>query len=247
MRLLATLFTTLLIASQSVGQIELTKLSESTYICVDRYFARENSMFFIGPEHVTIIGATWTPATAEELYLNIREVTSKPIREVINTNYHPDRAGGNGFWKEIGCEIHSTKLTYNLLKSDWQSICDWTRASLKEYPENPLVLPSHVHEGSFELQDGMIEVIYLGPSHTQDGVFVYLPKEKLLYGGCILKPYLGNLEQANLAEYPITLQKLKERDIDIDHVIAGHGPAIHDSGLIDHYLYLLKENAEHNH
>ncbi len=98
MRPLAILFTTLLFVSPSLGQIELTKLSDSTYICVDRYFARENSLLFIGPEYVTVIGATWTPAAAEEFHRKIKEVTSKPVREVINTNYHPDRAGGNGFW-----------------------------------------------------------------------------------------------------------------------------------------------------
>ncbi len=84
----------------------------------------------------------------------------------------------------------------------------------------------------------------MGPSHTQDGVFVYLPEEKLLYGGCILKPFFGNLDQADIEEYPITLQKLKGLGIDIDIVIAGHGPAIHDASLIDHYLDLLKSHAE---
>ena len=38
-----------------------------------------------------------------------------------------------------------------------------------------------------------MKAIYLGPSHTPDGIFVFFPEEKVLYGNCILKEQLGNL------------------------------------------------------
>jgi len=53
---------------------------------------------------VTVIGATWTPETAEILATEIRKITPKPVSNVVNTNYHPDRAGGNGFLLE-GCPV----------------------------------------------------------------------------------------------------------------------------------------------
>ena len=103
----------------------------------------------------------------------------------------------------------------------------------------PLALPTVKHEADFALQGGKVKVFYLGPSHTDDGVFVYLPKERVLYGGCILKPFLGNLEQANLVEYPKTLQKLKALNLNVGIVVAGHGQPLHAAGLIDRYLNLL--------
>jgi metallo-beta-lactamase class B len=234
----------LLICVQALNaQITLTRFSESVYICEDWYYARENSLVYVGPEYITVIGATWCPKSANDLHDSIIKAIGKPVREIINTNYHPDRAGGNSYWKSIGCEIHATEKTYCLMNSDWESIGDFTRKSIPEFPKIPLVLPTTVHKGNYELQDGKIQVIYLGPSHTEDGVFVYLPEEKLLYGGCILKPYLGSLEQANLEEYPKTLQKLKELDIEIVTIIAGHGTSIQNRGLIDQYLKLLKDNG----
>jgi len=243
MKLIFAFILAIIVAHSAKAQITLAKFSESVYICEDRYYARENSLVYIGPEYVTIIGATWCPASAEALRDSIAKITDKPILEIINTNYHPDRAGGNPYWQSIGCEIHATEKTNQLMKSDWVSICAFTRRSNPDFPEIPLVLPTRIHNGNFKLQEGKIEVLYLGSSHTEDGVFVYFPDEKLLYGGCILKSFLGNLEQANLQEYPETLQKLKKLNLEIVTIIAGHGQPIHDKSLIDQTLKLLEENT----
>ena len=229
------------------AQVFLQRYSESVYICEDHYFPRENSLVYVGDEYITIIGATWCPTSAKALHDSIAKVIDKPVLEVINTNYHPDRAGGNPYWHSIGCEIHSTQKTYDLLRSDWDTICQFVRNSSPGYPDIPLVLPSKIHSENFKLQEGKIEVLYFGPSHTEDGVFVYLPEEKVLYGGCILKPFLGNLDQANIQEYPKTLHKLKQYNLEINTIIAGHGNSINDETLIDNYLSMLKEYSGTNH
>lgn len=242
MRKLVFVFIVCLSAIVLDAKVVLSKYSESVYICDDQFFPRENSLVYIGPEFITIIGATWCPASAEALHDLVTQISDKPVLEVINTNYHPDRAGGNPYWKSIGCEIHSTVMTSDLMKSDWDKICSFVRSGIPDFPEIPLATPSTTHEGSFQLQGGKVQVLYLGPSHTEDGVFVYLPNEKLLYGGCIIKPFLGNLEQANVEQYPKTLEKLKELDLEIETIVAGHGHPIHGYSLIDNYLNLLESH-----
>ena len=230
-----------LLAGPVPAQVTLTRFSDAIHISEDHLYARENSVVFVGPEYVTVVGATWCPRTARLLHEQIAGLTSKPVRQVINTNYHPDRAGGNAYWKSIGCEIHATRMTYDLLQSDWQLISDWTRQTITDYPEVELCLPTVIHPGRFQLQDGRIHVLYLGPSHTRDGVFVHFPEEKVLYGGCILKPFLGNLEQADLDAYPVTLHNLKAQHLDITTLIAGHGHPVQKPTLIDQYLSWLEE------
>jgi metallo-beta-lactamase class B len=63
--------------------------------------------------------------------------------------------------------------------------------------------------------------IYLGPSRTPDGIFVFFPQEKVLYGNCILKVQLGNLDFADLREYPKTLERLKQINLDFTTIVAG--------------------------
>ena len=209
----------------------------------DSFYARENSIVYIGEEYVTVVGATNSPESAKLLANEIRKVTPKPIREVVNTNYHYDRAGGNAYFRSIGARIISTKLTYEIMKLHWDDIVRYARRSMPDYPSLPLVLPDTTFDGDFALQGGRVKGIYLGPSHTPDGIFVFFPDEKILYGGCILKENLGNLDFADLAEYPKTLRKLKELHLGFTTIVAGHWSPVHDPELIDQYLELLNQNA----
>jgi metallo-beta-lactamase class B len=220
----------------------LTHLTGPIYVVEDSYYSGENSVVYVGTTSVTVVGATWTPDTAARLADEVGKITDKPVSDVINTNYHPDRAGGNAYWKRIGARIVSTRMTHDLLVSDWDKVVDWTRSAIPDYPRLPLVLPTKTFPGNFELQGGRIRALYLGPSHTPDGIFVYFPGEKVLYGGCILKEQLGNLTFANRAEYPNTLRKLERLGLDIRTIVAGHWSAVHGPELIERYVNLLKAN-----
>jgi hypothetical protein len=86
----------LLFAQPPTAQVVLRHLKGRIYIGEDSFYALENSVVHVGPDSVTVVGATWTPETASILEQQIRKATSKPIGEVVNTsNYHPDRANGN--------------------------------------------------------------------------------------------------------------------------------------------------------
>jgi metallo-beta-lactamase class B len=221
--------------------LTLHQLRGGVYVVEDSFYAKENSAVYIGRDHVTVVGATWSPETARLLATEIAKITPKPITEVIDTNYHPDRAGGNVYFKSIGAKIISTEMTRNLMRSGWDGVVAWTRKAIPDYPVLPPVLPDAVYPGDFTLQGGHVRAIYLGPSHTPDGIFVYFPQEKVLYGGCILKEQLGNLDFADLAEYPKTLRKLQQLNLGFTTIIAGHYSPIHGPKLIDRYIRLLEQ------
>jgi len=231
-------------AGSEANTLKLLHLTGPIYISEDRFYDRENSIVYVGDEYVTVIGATWTPETAKLLVDETKKVTSKPIKEVVNTNWHHDRSGGNSYFKSIGAKIYATKLTAQLMKSDWDKMTDLIRKDRPTFPQLPLSLPDNLRDERFELQNGRIQAFYLGPSHTEDGIFVYFPNEKTLYGGCILKEHLGYLGSSNIIEYPKTLQKLKDLHLDIDIIISGHWSSIHGPELIDQYLALLVQYSK---
>jgi metallo-beta-lactamase class B len=228
-----------LITATEEPKVVLTPLRGHVYVVEDYFYSKENSVVYVGDHSVTVIGATWSPETAKLLATEIGKVTQKPIAEVIDTNYHPDRAGGNAFFKSIGAKIISTGMTRDLLELHWDEMIHYMQKAIPSYPNLPLVLPDKTFAGDFELQGGGVKAIYLGPSHTPDGIFVYFPEEKVLYGNCILKEQLGNLDFANLAEYPKTLQKLKQLNLGFTTIVAGHWSPLHGPELIDKYLQLL--------
>ena len=227
------------LAAAESPRVVLTPLRGNVYVAEDYFYSKENSVVYVGERSVTVIGATWTPETAKLLAAEINKITSKPITEVIDTNYHPDRAGGNAYFKSIGAKIVSTKLTSDLLDQHWDEIVHYVQKGFPSYPTLPLVAPDTTFAGDFELQGGAVKAIYLGPSHTPDGIFVFFPREKVLYGNCILEEQLGNLDFADLQEYPKTLQRLKQLNLGFTTIVAGHWSPIHGPELIDQYLQLL--------
>lgn len=222
--------------------LTLTHLRGGVYLAVDTFYVAENSLVYVGPEHVTVAGATWTPATAELLAAEIRKVTSKPIREVIVPDYHADRSGGSPYFRSIGAKIVSRRQTVDLLKERWEQHMRDLQKAYPGYPSIPLTLPDTLYGDDFKLQGGKVRAIYTGPAHTPDGIFVYFPQERILYGNCILKEQLGNLDSADIAEYPKTLRKLKAMNLDYTTIVAGHYSPLHGPELLDRFLKMLEDH-----
>jgi metallo-beta-lactamase class B len=234
-------------AKATEAGVSIYPLIGSVYVAEDSHYAKTNYAIYVGVTSVTIIGAGWSPDTAESLAQEVRKVTDKPIKDVILSDHDPEYSGGSAYWKRIGASVTSTELTEEVLKRDWDKTGEFTRKYFSSYPRLPLVLPTKTYKNDFTLENGAIHGFYLGPSHNEDDIFVYFPKEKVLYAGSILKERLGNLAFANLEEYPKTLAKLRQLGLQIDKIISGHWSAVHGPDLIDRYLAMLKEHSETGH
>ena len=227
--------------------VSIYPLSGSVYVAEDSHYAKTNYAVYVGTASVTLVGAGWSPDTAELLAKEIRKITDKPVKEVILPDHDPEYAGGSVYWERIGAAVVSTELTEQVLKSDWTKAADFTRKYFPTYPSLPLVLPNKTYKNDFTLENGAIHAFYLGPSHNADDIFVYFPQERVLYAGSILKEHLGNLAFANLEEYPQTLQKLHQLHLEIGKIISGHWSAVHGPELIDQYLTMLNEHSKTDH
>jgi metallo-beta-lactamase class B len=231
------------IPSDASPAVTLSRLRGPIYVAEDTFYAKENSLVYVGDRGVSVIGASWTPQTAELLHREIRKITSLPVVDVILTNHHPDRAGGAEYWISMGAAVLSTAHTGQLLQQNWSALVADTRSAFASYPELSTPRPTRTYAGDFTTQGGLIRSIYVGPSHTEDGIFVYFPLQKVLFGGCILKEHLGNLAYANVVEYPQTLKRLQQLDLPIEIIVAGHWSPVHGPELLPAYLKLLQEHA----
>ena len=235
-----------LIASINADEpmVSIHALKGSLYIAEDSHYAKTNYIVYVGPKSVTVVGAGWSPETAELFAQEIQRITDKPIENVIIPDHDPEYAGGIAYWKRIGAKIIATETTERELKAEWPKATEFVRKYFPTYPNVPLELPTNIYQKDFELENGDIRAFYLGPSHNADDIFVYFPKEKVLYAGSILKEQLGNLASANLAEYQRTLDKLQELHLEIDNVISGHWSPVHGPELIDQYRAMLKDYSQ---
>ena len=79
--------------------------------------------------------------------------------------------------------------------------------------------------------DREIQVIFCGRAHTGGDVVVYLPADKLVYTGDMAFSGPSFLGDGHVDEWPDTLMKLKELEVDL--YVPGHGPPFTDSGRLD--------------
>ena len=85
----------------------LKQIGPGVYAAIDGpdHKAGSNAGFVVGDDSVLVVDALFTPDAAKALVGEIRRITPKPIRYVINTHYHADHTGGDQVLRDAGAII----------------------------------------------------------------------------------------------------------------------------------------------
>lgn len=91
-----------------------------------------------------------------------------------------------------------------------------------------------------------IELYFLGGGHTTDNIVVWIPSEKLLFGGCMIKDIeatnIGNTsDAAPLNEWLQTIERIEQKFPDVKCIIPGHGK-IGGKELLKHTKQIIEHN-----
>jgi metallo-beta-lactamase class B len=184
---------------------------------------------------LVLVDTPYTPQATKELLDWAKAQFSQREIVAINTGYHYDNLGGNGYLVEAGIPVYGSELTAQLLEergAEMRSMTlSWLEAPQQEryyqaHESLPYVPPTHLFalEQGLELEfgDETVQVYYPGPSHAPDNVVVYFPTRKLLFGGCMA--------------WPESVRDLARFDFDV--LVPGHGERF-DPGLLEHTINLL--------
>jgi cyclase len=89
----------------------LRQVGPGTYAAIDGpdHKSGSNAGFVIGDDGVLVIDAFFNPDAARALVGEIRRLTPKPIRYVVNTHYHADHTGGDQVLRDAGATIIAHK------------------------------------------------------------------------------------------------------------------------------------------
>jgi len=232
---------------------ELTKLTDNVYSYVGvkdaspAHSFAANAGIVIGRDGVLVVDTLISAKEGELFLADIRKVTSKPIRYVVNTHTHLDHALGNCVFAKLGAVVISHE-------ADRASLAAQADSMLKHLgkfgltPEDmagtEIVVPSLAFTDQLLIDLGGEEVrlIRSFPSHTAGSLVVYLQKEKILFSGDILftdfHPYLAN---GDFNGWTRTLDALLA--MDIERIIPGHGPLSSKKDLREMKVYLVQFDA----
>lgn len=225
----------------------LTKLSDNVYSYVDTKGASPangfgaNAGIIIGKEGILVVDTLISAKKAKDFIKDIRTVSDKPIKYVVNTHYHLDHSLGNSEFAKLGAIIIAHQNCLKNLTPD-STLKRATLYGLSEQDmEGTEVAPPIVTftgRMTINLGGSSVELIYPGLSHTDDSILVYFPQDRVLFAGDILfTHYHPNLGDGDIPGWIKALDLIS--GLNVDKVIPGHGPLSNKKDVADMKTYLI--------
>jgi glyoxylase-like metal-dependent hydrolase (beta-lactamase superfamily II) len=102
--------------------IRKTEIADGIYQFMtmrDSYVRQLNSVVVLNKEDVLVFDTDTRPSSARIILAEIRKMTGKPVRYVVNSHWHPDHWSGNEVYADAfpGLEIIATEQTLKFMQS----------------------------------------------------------------------------------------------------------------------------------
>jgi glyoxylase-like metal-dependent hydrolase (beta-lactamase superfamily II) len=208
-----------------------------------------NSPIIVTDTEAVVLDSETSPAAGRALLQDMKAVTNKPVKFVIDTHYHYDHLFGNQVFgpdvQIIGHDHTVERLKANTLeqftflnsvkpiparvealrqriaqeKDPPQSALAYLE-QVKEVKQTP---PNVTFDNTMTVYRGgrELRLMYLGRGHTDTDVVTFLPKERVVATGDLMESVLSYMGDSYPEEWIATLEKLKQ--LDFDTVLPGHG------------------------
>lgn len=195
-----------------------------------------NAGFIVGQDGVLVIDALMTLTLARTLLGEVRKVTSKPMRALINTHYHGDHTFGNYLFRPAPIVGHAATRDY--LVNNWNETVQSFKLSHPKFApgidEVELAPPDITFADSMtlHLDDRRIDLHWYGWAHTPSDIFVQLPREGVVFGGDALPvKWSPSARSGHPTSWIQVLNKAEA--LDFETVVPGHGPVGRRRALTD--------------
>ncbi|TGD81617.1 subclass B1 metallo-beta-lactamase [Hymenobacter wooponensis] len=158
-----------------------------------------------------LLDTGWDSDQTLQLLRWVADSLHQRVRMVIVTHAHEDRMGGIAVLRANNIKVVSSQMTSS------------RATAIKEDAPTPAIKPFTV------IQAGKtrLELFYPGPGHTPDNLVAWLPKQRVLFGGCLVKEMAtdtpGNIEDADLKKWPSAVKAVADRYPRARTVVPGHG------------------------
>jgi cyclase len=252
--LMAALLTMLVIVGavfshEVFAQEGLTKIAEDVYAYVNVTGAGPHNSFganagaIIGKDGIVVIDTLISSKEAKRFIRDIRAISDKPIKYVVNTHYHLDHSFGNSEFQKLGAIIisHANDRT-NALAHNESTLKNAQAFGLidKDMEGTTIVYPSVTFSDKMEINllTQRVQLIYPMASHTDGSILVYLPDKKVLFTGDILftnfHPFMAD---GKLKSWVKVLNVILA--MDVERIIPGHGPISSKKDVQDMKEYII--------
>jgi len=215
---------------------ELVEVSDGVYARLHEGLT--NAGIIVGDESVMIIDSLRVPSFARALIEDVRKITPKPIKYVIDTHSHWDHSWGNEEFPEATIIGHqncrSEMLDVEAQKLWMDKIVTSNEAWSEEAKTVTITPPAMTFNSKLSMYFGerIIELRYFGRAHTSGDIFIFLPEDKLVCTGDVAQdsgvPFMMDGYMEDWVETGRLLSELP-----VDRFVSGHGPVGERAALVE--------------
>jgi metallo-beta-lactamase class B len=229
--------TTAISGQRDEAKLKISPLTGEFYIYTT-YNTYEGSrlpahgMYLVTEKGVVLFDTPWDTTQFQPLLDSIHMKHHQSVSMCIATHWHSDRTEGLAYYRQKGIKTYTTVLTDEL-----------SRKNNKKRAEFLMTKDTVFISGTYSF-----EVYYPGEGHTADNIIIWFNKEKILYGGCLIKgadaENLGYLGDANVREYEYTLKRVQQKCPGPKYIIISHSDWNNINSL-KHSVRLAKRLRKH--
>jgi metallo-beta-lactamase class B len=220
------------------GQAEIPKLVIShltgdfyiytTYNTYEGSRVPANGMYLVTSNGVVMFDTPWDTTQFQPLLESIKLKHKKTVIMCIATHWHSDRTEGLEYYRQQGIKTFTTRLTDKLSEKNGKKRAEYLIDQ----------------DTTFTMGQYAFETYYPGEGHTEDNIVIWFSREKILYGGCLIKgaeaENLGYLGDGNVVEYEKTLKHVQKKYPDPKFIIVSH----HDWNSVNALRHSIKLAGE---
>jgi len=197
------------VSAQPAVRYRLDKITDGVYLAVPSAPGPDaaNIPVFVSDQDVILVGTHLFPADAQALVQQVKTLTDKPVRYIVNTHYHAvPTAAGAAF--PAGIDVIAHELARKTLLTDGAGK-PRAAGSTVVPPTVGMTTRLALYRGERE-----IRILYIGRGHSDNDLVVLLPRERIICTGDLLVPGLPDMSAGNITDWISTLESLKLQDFD---------------------------------
>lgn len=229
------------------------QIADHIYVIPDqRVNLVPNIGIIVGRNGVLVIDTGMGPKNAETVLNEVKKITNERIAYLTVTHFHPEHGMGAQSFPADTTIIYPAVQKTELLEKSAGIISLFNGfspeiASLLKPVRITLPNITFVEEAELNLGDFPVQLLHWGPAHTRGDEFIFLPKQRILFGGDVVVnrffPIMpdGDASGTNWIQMLERLEKLNPVI-----VVPGHGE-VGDAGLIaavHEYLVFVRDRVQ---